>query len=199
MQNYQFIRVAPQKVGAVLANTLVIAIPSTRGFQIAVTSDGSCAVTRNTLDQEVDGSLKRVPHQAHGLGRTWPWSDVRDPGREAYRHATENITIEIRWCPAHKGAPGHEKANERAKPAAEEPTREGWNGCDIRIGTVRGQCPYPGLLHTSGGRSRGRSEPKPSAGLQDESPVRSISCQPSSDQMERWLAAPRGLPLGSIS
>ena len=50
MQNYQFTRAAPQKVGAVLANTLVIEITSPRGFQIAVTSGGSCAVTRNTLD-----------------------------------------------------------------------------------------------------------------------------------------------------
>jgi len=50
VQNYQFTRAAPQKVGAVLANTLVIEITSPRGFQIAVTSGGSCAVTRNTLD-----------------------------------------------------------------------------------------------------------------------------------------------------
>jgi len=36
-----------------------------------------------------------------------------------------DIVIEIRWCPAHKGVAGNEKADEWAKIAAEEPHTRG--------------------------------------------------------------------------
>jgi len=39
---------------------------------------------------------------------------------EALQRARPSISIEIRWCPAHKGVPGNEKADEWAKLAAEE-------------------------------------------------------------------------------
>jgi len=43
----------------------------------------------------------------------------------ALRRARPVVTIEIRWCPAHKGIKGNEKADEWTKLAAEEPDTRG--------------------------------------------------------------------------
>jgi len=43
----------------------------------------------------------------------------------ALRRARPGIVIEIRWCPAHEGVPGNEKADEWAKLAAEKPDARG--------------------------------------------------------------------------
>jgi ribonuclease HI len=41
------------------------------------------------------------------------------------RRARPDITIEIQWCPAHKGVAGNEKADEWAKLVAEKPDVRG--------------------------------------------------------------------------
>jgi len=43
----------------------------------------------------------------------------------ALRKARPDIAIEIRWCPAYKGFPGNEKADEWAKLATDEPDARG--------------------------------------------------------------------------
>jgi len=62
-------------------------------------------------------------------------SDEPGPGQQYALEAREHIAalprakpgiiIEIRWCPAHKGVEGNEKADEWAKLAAEEPDTRG--------------------------------------------------------------------------
>ena len=51
------------------------------------------------------------------------------------RKARPNITIGIRWCPAHKGAAGNENADEWAKLAVGEPDAHGveWLGYSGRV------------------------------------------------------------------
>jgi len=52
----------------------------------------------------------------------------------ALRRARPGVIIEIRWCPAHKGVEGNEKADEWAEVAAEEPDTHGaeWLNCSDR-------------------------------------------------------------------
>jgi len=51
------------------------------------------------------------------------------------RKARPDITIEIRWCPAHKGVLGNEMADEWAKLVAEEPDARGvgWRSYTDRL------------------------------------------------------------------
>ena len=58
----------------------------------------------------------------------------------------EKVTIEIRWCPAHKGVPGNEKVDEWAMFAAENPDARGveWKQCTGRYG--RRLMPHPRSL-----------------------------------------------------
>jgi len=55
----------------------------------------------------------------------------------ALRRARPDITIEIRWCPAHKGVQGNEKADEWAKLAAENPEARGVERPQGRAGLAR--------------------------------------------------------------
>jgi len=71
-------------------------------------------------------------HQMDGIGLA---SDEPGPGQthavQARKHIATlrrtrpDITIEIRWCAAHKGIAGNEKADEWAKTAAEKPGTRG--------------------------------------------------------------------------
>ena len=70
----------------------------------------------------------------------WMVSDEPGPGQkydlEARRHIASiqrtvpGAIIEIRWCPAHEGVEGNEKADEWAKLAADEPDARGVEGLE---------------------------------------------------------------------
>ena len=75
-------------------------------------------------------NLHRRPgrHQTDGLGGARPCQQYALQARRqiaALRRARPGIIIEIRWCPAHKGVEGNEKADEWAKVATEEPDTRG--------------------------------------------------------------------------
>jgi len=62
------------------------------------------------------------------------------------RKARPGIVIEIRWCPAHKGVTGNEKAGEWAKIAAEEPGARGVQWLNYADRTEARAMPLPRSL-----------------------------------------------------
>jgi len=67
-------------------------------------------------------------HQTYGTEEPGPGQQYPIQARKhiaALRRARPGITIEIRWCPAHQGITGNEKADEWAKIAAEKPCTRG--------------------------------------------------------------------------
>jgi hypothetical protein len=73
------------------------------------------------------------------------------------RKARPGIIIEVRWCPARKGVPGNEKADEWAKLVAEEPNAHSMES----LQTGARPMPFPRCLYTSSERSPRRSRTKP--------------------------------------
>jgi hypothetical protein len=100
--------------------------------------DAECAALAKALETaarrqttpEKGHHLHRCPagHEAHGAEEPGPGQMYAIQERKhvaALQRARPGIIIEIRWCPAHKGVPGNEMADERAKLAAEEPDADG--------------------------------------------------------------------------
>jgi len=92
------------------------------------------ASRRNTFPNRVTiftdelAAIRRMVSNEPGPGQTY--------ALEARKHfakllrAVPGITNEIRWCPAHEGVEGNEKADEWAKLAAEEPDARGVEGLE---------------------------------------------------------------------
>jgi len=68
----------------------------------------------------------------------------------ALRRTSPEITTEIRWCPAHKGVPGNEKADEWAK---DEPDAHGVEWLRFLDRTEARAMSLPDPSHASSGVS----------------------------------------------
>jgi ribonuclease HI len=101
---------------AALARALEVAARRrTTPERVTIFTDAQAAIRRM-------GSDEPAPGQKYALeGRRWI---------AALRESRPEVVIEIRWCPAHKGVEGNEKADEWAKLAVEEPDSRGveWLG-----------------------------------------------------------------------
>jgi ribonuclease HI len=78
---------------------------------------------RITIFTDAQAAIRRMAPEEPGPGQKY--ANLARKYIAALRNARPDITIEIRWCPAHKGVPGNEKADEWAKLAAESPDARG--------------------------------------------------------------------------
>jgi ribonuclease HI len=78
---------------------------------------------RITIFTDAQAAIRRMSSEEPGPGQKY--AILARKHIAALRNARPDITIEIRWCPAHKGVPGNEKADEWAKLAAESPDAGG--------------------------------------------------------------------------
>jgi len=76
------------------------------------------APERVTIFTDAQAAIRRMASEEPGPGQKY--TILAREHIAALRSARPDITIEIRWCPAHKGVPGNEKADEWAKLAAEK-------------------------------------------------------------------------------
>jgi len=96
---------------AALAHALELAAQrSTTPERVTIFSDAQAAIRRMASDDPGPGQQYALQARKHIT---------------TLRRARKGIVIEIRWCPAHKGVAGNEKADEWAKIAAGEPNTRG--------------------------------------------------------------------------
>jgi len=81
---------------------------------------------RVTIFSDAQAAIRRMASDEPGPGQ---WYALQAKKHIAtLRRVRPGIVIEIRWCLAHKGVAGNEKADEWAKMAAGEPNTRGWSG-----------------------------------------------------------------------
>jgi len=96
---------------AALAGAIQAASPwNTNPEGVSIFSDAQAAIRKTASDEPDPGQHYALQARRHiaALRKAWPC-----------------ITIEIRWCPAHKAIAGNEMADKWAKIAAEEPDTHG--------------------------------------------------------------------------
>jgi len=76
-----------------------------------------------TIFTDAQAAIKRMASDEPGPGQKYALEARKHIA--ALRRAESDITIEIRWCPAHEGVEGNEQADRWAKLAADEPDTPG--------------------------------------------------------------------------
>ena len=95
---------------------------------VTIFTDAQAAIKRMAPERlaaftNAQAAIKRMASEEPGPDQTHALQARKHIA--ALRRARPDITIEIKSCPAHKGVPGNEKADEWAKLAAEEPDARG--------------------------------------------------------------------------
>jgi len=89
---------------------------------------------RVTVFTDAQAAIARIGSDEPGPGQQYALKAREWVGQ--LRTARPGIQIEIRWCPAHEGVAGNEKADREARRAAEEPDARGveWMGYSHQYG-----------------------------------------------------------------
>jgi len=90
---------------------------------LEIASQRNTTPERVTIFSDAQAAIRRMASDEPGPGQKYAIQDRRHIA--ALQRARPGITIEIRWCPAHKGIAGNEKADEWAKEAARQPGAHG--------------------------------------------------------------------------
>jgi len=123
------------------------------------------ASKRNTIPERVtiftdaQAAIRRMASDEPGPGQQYALQARKHIA--TLRRARPGIVIEIRWCPAHRGVVGNEKADEWAKAAAEQ---------------AGGHRLIPRSSPASSGKSRRRNGRRHADGRGAEPPRRSTGC-----------------------
>ena len=109
-----------------------------------------------TIFTDAQAAMRRIVAEEPGPGQKY--AVMARKWVAALKAAGPEMRIEVRWCPAHEGVEGNEKADEWAKQAAEEPDARGveW----LRYGDRYGARIMPSQIPEEGDRGEvvGRSE-----------------------------------------
>jgi ribonuclease HI len=112
---------------------------------------------RVTIFTNAQAALRRMASEEPGPGQMRAVQARKHIA--TLRRARPNISIVIRWCPAHKGVAGNEKPMSAPSSQQRSRTYTVWSGCKPEHGRYRPPIPS----HTSSKRSLRRSRPKPAA------------------------------------
>jgi len=142
-----------------------------RGLHTIIITDIQTAIRRMASGEPGPGQMYAIQARRHIA---------------TLRRARPSVTIEIRWCPAHKESRGMRKPTRGRSPRRKNRTRAAWNGwrgspSDATSTVSR----TPQTSNLKRGIS-GRNGPKLAGGLEAESPAGSTGCRASSGQTRRW-------------